>query len=114
MKPTLVTYGALGLAILLEVAATSLLHQSRQFTRIGPTCAMIALYVAAFYLVSIALQALPMGVVYAVWSGLGIVLISLVGLVAFSQRPDPAAIVGMALIVSGVLVVHLFSRSVAG
>lgn len=114
MQPLVVTYGALGLAILFEVVATSLLLKTEQFTRPGPTAAAVGLYIAAFYLNTFALRALPVGVVYALWSGLGVVLVAGVSFAAYGQRLDGPAILGIALIVGGVAVINLFSTSVAG
>jgi small multidrug resistance pump len=103
----LATWAVLAVAIVCEVVGTSLLHASAQFTRVGPTLGMAACYLAAFYLLSLAMQLLPMGVVYAVWSGLGIVLVSAVGLVAFGQRLDAPALIGIGLILAGVVAINL-------
>ena len=107
MGASLATWGVLVLAVLCEVAGTSLLNVSGQLTRPGPTIGMALCYLLAFYLLSLAMRDLPMGVVYAVWSGLGIVLISAVGVVAFGQRLDGWALGGIGLILLGVLVVNL-------
>ena len=107
-----VTWAALLGAIGLEVAGTSLLQASAQFTRAWPTAGMAVCYGLAFYLLSIALRQMPVGIAYAIWSGLGVVLISAVGTVVFRQRLDPPAIAGLAMIVGGVLVINLFSRTV--
>lgn len=101
------TWAVLTLAIVCEVVGTSLLNASAQFTRPWPTAGMAACYLLSFYLLSLAMRALPMGVVYAVWSGLGIVLISVVGLVAFGQRLDAPALIGIGLILAGVVAVNL-------
>lgn len=111
MNP-LVTYGALCAAIVFEVIGTSFLQQTQQWTRLIPTLCMLASYAVAFYLLSIALLTMPVGIAYAIWSGLGIVLISLVGLVVFKQPLDLPAMVGLGLIIAGVLIVNLFSESV--
>ena len=111
MNP-LVTYGALFAAIVFEVIGTSFLQQTQQWTRLVPTLLMGASYAVAFYLLSITLLTMPVGIAYAIWSGLGIVLISLVGLVVFKQSLDLPAIIGLGLIVAGVLIVNLFSESV--
>ncbi|WP_439817227.1 DMT family transporter [Zavarzinia sp. CC-PAN008] len=111
MSPALTTYLALMLAIVLEVIGTSALQASQQFTRIWPVLLMAVCYAGAFYLMSIAMRAMPVGIVYAIWSGLGIVLISLVGVVVFKQALDLPAMIGLGLIVAGVLVVNLFSKS---
>jgi small multidrug resistance pump len=113
MPATTVTYAALGAGILLEVLATSLLHESRQFTRPLVAAASLLTYGAAFFFVSVALRALPMGVVYAVWSGVGIVLIAAIGRVAYGQRLDATTLLGLGLILSGVLVVNLVAAPTA-
>ena len=106
------TYATLGVAIALEVIGTSLLQRTEQFTRLWPTIAMALCYGASFYFLSLALRVMPLGIAYAIWSGLGIVLVSVIGLVAFGQRLDPAGVIGLGLIVAGVVVVNLFSTSV--
>jgi len=100
-------------AIVCEVIATSLLKASDGFRRLWPTVGTIAGYLAAFYLFSMALKTIPIGVAYAIWSGVGILLISLIGWIIFKQRIDLAAIVGMVLIAAGVVVINLFSKSVS-
>ena len=106
------TYATLGVAIALEVIGTSLLQRTEQFTRLWPTIAMALCYGASFYFLSLALRVMPLGIAYAIWSGLGIVLVSMIGLVAFGQRLDTAGVIGLGLIVAGVVVVNLFSTSV--
>ena len=113
MNPMLLTYASLAAAIVLEVVGTTLLQQSQQFTRAVPTALMALCYGAAFYLLSLALRTMPVGIAYAIWSGLGIVLISIVGLVFLGQRLDLPAVIGIGLIIAGVLVVNLFSSSVS-
>lgn len=105
-------YLALVLAIGLEVVGTSLLQRSAQFTRLWPSLGMAVCYLASFYLLSLSLRALPLGIAYAIWSGLGIVLVALIGLFLFGQRLDLAAVIGLGLIIAGVIVVNLFSNSV--
>lgn len=111
MTPALLTYGALGVAIVLEVIGTTLLQQSQQFTRALPTLGMALAYGAAFFFLSISLRSIPVGMAYAIWSGLGIVLISAVGLVVFQQKLDTAAIIGLCFIILGIAIVNLFSNS---
>lgn len=113
MNPALITYGSLFTAIALEVVATTLLQQSQQFTRLLPTLGMALCYGAAFFFLSITLREMPVGIAYALWSGFGIVLISAIGVVLFRQSLDLAAIIGLGLIISGVIVVNLFSKSVS-
>jgi small multidrug resistance pump len=107
-----VTWAALMGAIVCEVIATSLLQQSQQFTKAWPTAGMALGYGLAFYLLSIALKQMPVGIAYAIWSGLGVVAISVIGLVLFRQKLDLAAILGLTMIVAGVLVINLFSKTV--
>lgn len=98
-------------AIIFEVFATSALQASQQFTRPVPLLLSIGGYMASFYLLSLSLKTFPLGVAYAVWSGLGIVLISSIGAVWFRQSLDLAAISGIGLIIAGVLVINLFSKT---
>lgn len=105
-------YLALLAAILCEVIGTSLLQASQQFTRLWPTVGMALSYLLAFYLLSLALRGMTLGIAYAIWSGVGIVLVALVGLLAFNQRIDLPGVIGLSMIVGGVLVVNLFSHSV--
>jgi len=111
MNPAFV-YGLLFVAVALEVVGTSALQMSQQFSRLGPTIVVMICYAAAFYCLSVTLRVIPVGIAYAIWSALGIVLISVVGVVLFRQKLDLAAIIGLALIIAGVLVVNLFSKSV--
>ncbi|NHF72101.1 DMT family transporter [Paracoccus xiamenensis] len=98
-------------AIILEVVGTTALQQSAQFTRPLPTIVMAACYGLAFYALSVVVQSMPMGAVYAIWSGVGIALISLIGAIFLGQHLDRAAVAGIALIASGVVVINLFSGS---
>jgi len=107
------SYLALGLAIVLEVVGTSALQASQQFTRLWPTIIMLVSYIGAFYFLAIALRILPVGLAYAIWAGLGIVLIAIVGLLFFGQRLDTPAVIGLALIISGVIIINVFSKTVA-
>lgn len=104
-------YIFLDIAIIAEVIGTSALKASHEFTRLIPSLIVIAGYGTAFYFMSLAMRSIPLGVTYAIWSGLGIVLITLAGMLIYKQVPDLAAIVGMALIISGVAVIHLFSNT---
>lgn len=106
------TYAALLAAICCEVVATSLLQKSAQFTRFWPTLGMALFYLLAFYLLSLALRHMSLGVAYAIWSGVGIVLVALIGLLAFHQRIDLPGMLGLGLIISGVIVVNVFSKTV--
>jgi small multidrug resistance pump len=106
-------YALLFAAIVLEVIGTTALQMSQQFTRLGPTVLLVVCYAVAFYCLSLTLKVIPVGIAYAIWGALGMVLISVVGLVYFKQRLDMPAIIGLGLIISGVLVVNLFSKSVS-
>ncbi|MBB3567035.1 SMR family transporter [Rhizobium sp. BK491] len=106
-------YAMLLVAIVLEVIGTTALQMSQQFTRLGPTVVLVICYAAAFYCLSVTLRVIPVGIAYAIWSALGIVLISMVGVVLFRQKLDLAAVIGLGLIIAGVLVVNLFSKSVS-
>jgi small multidrug resistance pump len=106
-------YAYLFIAIVAEVIATSFLKGSDGFTRLWPTLASVAGYVIAFYFLSLTLCTVPTGIAYAIWSGVGIVLISLVSWLWFGQKLDGPAIGGLGLIIAGVVVVNVFSKSVA-
>jgi small multidrug resistance pump len=112
MKP-LMPYGALITAIVLEVIGTTFLQKSEQFTKLVPTLVMAGCYLGAFYFLSLSLKAIPVGLAYAIWSGLGIVLIATVGYFVFHQSLDLAAMVGVSLIVAGVVIINVFSKSIA-
>jgi small multidrug resistance pump len=99
------------IAILSEVAATSALRASDQFTRLWPSVIVVVGYGLAFYFMSLTLKSIPVGIAYAIWSGVGIVLVSITGFLLYKQRLDMSAILGMGLIVAGVLVINLFSKS---
>lgn len=105
-------YFYLSLAIVLEVLATSALQASNGFTRLWPSIVTAAGYAAAFYCLSLTLRTMPVGIAYAIWSAVGIVLIAMVGWVFYRQPLDAPALIGMALIIAGVLVVNLFSKSI--
>ena len=101
------------LAILAETIGTTALQASQQFTRPLPSAIVVLGYGVSFYLLALVLKTIPVGIAYAVWSGLGIVFIALIGLVVFGQRLDLPAVAGMGLIVAGILVIHLFSNAAA-
>ncbi|MBG6210072.1 small multidrug resistance pump [Labrenzia sp. EL_126] len=107
------TYLFLGAAILAEVIATSALARTENFTRLVPSLITIAGYGLSFWLLSYPIRVLPTGVVYAIWSGAGIVLITMVAWLAFDQKLDLPAIVGLGLIIAGVVIINVFSKSVA-
>lgn len=99
----------LALAIIAEVIATSALKASEGFTRLWPSAVVVVGYSLAFYLLSLVLRSIPVGIAYALWAGLGIVLVTLVGLVVYGERPDLPALLGIAMIIGGVVVIQLFS-----
>lgn len=103
----------LAIAIVSEVIATSALKASESFTKLGPSTVVVAGYSIAFYFLSLTLRTIPVGIAYAVWSGVGIVLVSLVGWIFFGQRLDVAAYLGIGLIAAGVVVLNVFSKSAA-
>jgi len=107
------TYLLLAIAIIAEVAATSALKASEEFTRLVPSMIVIVGYGIAFYLLTLVLRVMPIGITYAVWSGVGIVLVAVVGFFLYRQTPDIPAIIGMGLIISGVVVIHVFSRTIS-
>lgn len=96
-----------------EILATSALKAAAGFTRPGPTAVVVLGYVTAFYCLSVALRTIPMGVAYAIWSGVGIVAISLVGLLVYRQRLDMPMLIGIGLILAGTLVINLLSKGAA-
>ncbi len=104
---------ALAIAIVSEVAGTSALKSSEGFTRLAPSLVVVAGYASAFYFMSLTLKTIPVAVTYAVWSGVGIALITLVAWVVYGQALDRGALAGIALIVAGVVVLNLFSKTVA-
>ena len=106
-------YILLLLAIVFETIATSFLKQSEQFSKLWPTVMMVVCYGASFYLLSIAFKTMPIGIAYAIWSGVGIVLIGFIGWLVFKQSLDFPAILGMGMIIAGVIIINLFSKSVS-
>ena len=105
-------YLYLSIAIIAEVIATSALKASEEFTRLGPSIIVVLGYGATFYFLSLVLKTIPVGVAYAIWAGVGIVLIAIVAAIMFKQIPDIPAVVGMVLIVSGVVVINVFSKTI--
>ena len=104
-------YLFLSIAIVAEVIATGALRASQGFTVLLPSAISVIGYVVAFYFLSLTLKTMPVGIAYAIWSGVGIVLISLVGWLLYKQMLDPPAILGMTLIMAGVIVINLWSRA---
>ena len=104
-------YLSLAVAIVAEVIATTALRASTGFTVLVPSAIAIVGYVVAFYFLSLTLKTMPVGIAYALWSGIGIVLISIAGWLIYKQVLDAPALIGMALIGAGVIVINLFSKS---
>jgi len=105
------TWLYLGIAILSEVLATASLKSTEGFTKIGPSVLVLIGYSAAFYFLSLTLEDIPIGVAYAVWSGVGVATITVVSVVYMDQKIDVAGVLGIGLIVAGVIVLRLFSGS---
>ena len=101
------------IAIVGEVIATSFLRASAGFTQLAPSIVVVVGYCVTFYFFSLALQTIPVGIGYAIWSGVGIVLVSIIAYFAYGQSLDLPALLGIALILAGVLVINLFSQSSA-
>ena len=106
------TYVYLALAIVTEVIGTSLLKETGEFTKLVPSVIVVICYLLSFWLLTLTLREMAVGVMYAIWAGLGIVLVAVVAAIYYKQIPDIATIIGMVLIVVGVVVMHLFSNSV--
>lgn len=104
-------YIILFVAVVMETIGTTALQSSQQFTRLWPTLIAIVAYMGAFYFLGLTLKYIPVGIVYALWSGLGIITITIIGLVIFGQRLDAAAIAGLTLIIAGIVVIQMFSNT---
>ncbi|MCG1031757.1 QacE family quaternary ammonium compound efflux SMR transporter [Bacillus amyloliquefaciens] len=107
------TWIILFVAVLGEVVATTSLKLSEGFTKLVPSIVVVVGYAIAFYCLSITLKSIPLGIAYAVWSGLGIVTVSILGWLIFGQKLDTWALLGMFLIISGVLILNLLSKTAA-
>ena len=103
---------ALTIAIVAEVVATSALKASNEFTQLVPTLIAVVGYGTAFYFMTISMRVLPIGIMYAIWSGMGIVLISIVGWLVYKQNLDMPAIIGIGFIIAGAVIINVFSKSV--
>lgn len=106
-------YLYLSIAIVAEVFATTLLKKTDGFTVLVPSLLVVGGYLCAFYFLSLTLKTMHVGIVYAIWSGLGIVLIAIAGVFIYNQKIDAAGLFGIALILLGVFVINLFSKTVA-
>ena len=107
----MIAYAWLAVAIVAEVIATTALRAADGFTQLWPSLISIVGYVVAFYFLSLTLRSMPVGIAYAIWSGVGIVLISLAGWLIYKQLLDLPALIGMGLIMAGVIVINLFSKT---
>lgn len=105
-------YIYLGLAIIAEVIATSALKASEEFTRLWPSLIVVIGYGTAFYFMTLTLRFIPVGITYAIWSGIGIVLVTIAGAFLYKQIPDTPAILGIGLIVAGVVVINVYSKNI--
>lgn len=105
------TYLYLVLAIVAEVVATSALKASEEFTNLVPSIVVIFGYCIAFYFLTLVFRVIPVGITYAIWSGLGIVLVTVVSFFLYKQTPDIPAMLGMSLIIIGVIVINVFSKT---
>ncbi|MES2181439.1 MAG: SMR family transporter [Pseudomonadota bacterium] len=103
---------AIAIAIAAEVTATTALKASNEFTRLWPSLIVVAGYGTAFYFMTISMRVLPVGIMYAIWSGSGIILISILGWLVYRQSLDAPAMIGMGLIITGVIVINVFSKTV--
>ncbi|MEP2921238.1 SMR family transporter [Sulfitobacter sp.] len=104
-------YLILALAVLAETIGTTALQASQQFSKPLPSILVVVAYAVSFYLLSVTLRTMPVGIVYALWSGLGIILIATIGWVVFGQRLDLPAMIGLLMIIGGIAVIHLFSAT---
>lgn len=111
MVRAMIAYLTLAIAILAEVIATSALKASESFSRLGPSLIVVLGYCLSFYCLSVTLRTMSVGIAYAIWSAVGIILISAVGWLFLDQKLDAAAMIGMGLIIAGVLVINLLSKS---
>ena len=106
------TYIYFAAAIVSEVVATSALKASEQFTKLTPSLIVIIGYCISFYLLTLVLRTIPVGITYAIWAGVGIVLVALVGAILYKQIPDIPAVIGMGLIIAGVVIINVYSKTI--
>lgn len=104
-------YIILFFAIVTETIGTTALQASNQFSKLWPSVIVVVAYSASFYLMALALKVIPVGIAYAIWSGVGILMIAIIGFAVFGQKLDLPAILGMGLILVGILLIHLFSAT---
>ena len=105
------TYIYFAVAIVSEVVATSALKASEQFTKLTPSLIVIIGYCISFYLVTLVIRTIPVGITYAIWSGVGIVLVAVVGAILYKQIPDMPAAIGMGFIIAGVVIINVYSKT---
>lgn len=105
-------YLYLAIAIIAEVIATTSLKASAEFTKLVPSVIVVIGYAISFYCLTLVLRSIPVGITYALWAGLGIILVAVVGAISYKEVPDLPAVVGMALIVAGVVMINVFSKTV--
>lgn len=111
MNSFLFAYGLLAIAIIAEVTGSTFLVKSEGFTKFVPSLLVVIFYVISFYLLSQVIKTIPLGIAYAIWGGVGIILTAIVGFIVFKQHLDFPAILGITLIIAGVLVINVFSTS---
>mgnify|MGYP003603656239 FL=1 len=112
MNATFIAYGLLALAIISEATGSIFLVKSEGFTRLGPSLLVVIFYIISFYLLSQVIKTIPLGIAYAIWGGVGIVLTAFIGFLIFRQNLDIPAVIGIIMIVGGVIVMNVFSKSV--
>jgi len=102
----------LGITIVLEVIATSLLKASAEFTNLAPSLFVVVGYTISFYCLTLALRTFPIGIAYAIWTGVGVTMVTLIATIMYKEMPDLPALIGISMIISGVIVIHTFSTSI--
>ena len=112
MNAIYIAYGLLALAIISEVTGSTFLVKSEGFTRLGPSLLVVIFYIISFYLLSQVIKTIPLGIAYAIWGGVGIVLTAFIGFLIFRQSLDIPAVIGIIMIVGGVIVMNVFSKFV--
>ncbi len=112
MRAGEIDYVYLGIAVTAEVVATSALKATNEFTNLVPSVLVIAGYVIAFYCLTIVMRTIPVGVAYAIWSGVGMVVVTILGIAFYREIPDLPAVLGIVLIIAGVVVIQLLSKTV--
>lgn len=105
-------YLYLAIAIITEVIGTTLLKSTEEFTKLIPSVIVVVMYLSSFYFLTLTLRSIPVGIAYAVWAGLGIFLVTLFAAIIYKQIPGTATIIGMGMIITGVVVIHLFSKDI--